>query len=305
MLIDSCGSAEYCDCTPLVCPPDEGIKQEQQCALPPTGENDESMSDMEFDLGPFPRSLSPRELHLWCVDRQHLLAAADLLAECLSPEERDRSQRFVRGIDRQRFTVTHAAVRTILGHYLGIPPGQVEMTIRPGGKPELAPLPHLPPLRYNLSHSEGLAMVAVAINREVGVDVEYVRPFRDIESIVERYFAPGERATWQALPDHERVAAFFRCWTRKEAYLKARGIGLSAGLDQVEVSCAPNEPARLLWGEGPGDLGVQWQMYDVSPGRDYMAACVAEQGIDRLSLYQRPILRGPSQSACGTIATGG
>jgi 4'-phosphopantetheinyl transferase len=258
------------------------------------------MSDVQFDLGLFPQ-LRPQELHLWCVDFDRSRATIDRLVECLSDEERQRSQRFLRDVDRQQFIVSHGAVRTILGQYLGIPPGHIEIKIGPGGKPQLANSPHFPPLHHNLSHSERLAMIAVTLDHEVGVDVERIRPSVDIESIVQRFFAPGERTRWQALPDHERLAAFFRCWTRKEAYLKARGIGLSSGLDQFEVSLAPGEPARLLRGDIPGDSPQRWQMHDVSPAEEYMAACVVEQGIDRLSLYEWPILRDPIRRASATI----
>ncbi len=250
------------------------------------------MSELQFDSKPA-LQLSPRVLNLWCIEIDRWLPVVERLAQYLSPEEAARSRRFLREVDRQRFVISHAAVRTILGAYLGAPPNRVELTVRVGGKPELASSPPFPPLCYNLSHSEEMAMVAVALDREVGVDIERLRPFLDIEEIVERYFAPGEQATWRELPDRERLDAFFRCWTRKEAYLKARGIGLSSGLDQVEVSFAPGETARLLRDQSLGQLSDGWQMYDVSPpGKGYMAACVVEKGIDRLTVHQWPVVPG-------------
>ncbi|MEX2287165.1 MAG: 4'-phosphopantetheinyl transferase superfamily protein [Planctomycetaceae bacterium] len=242
---------------------------------------------MEFDIESFPQC-SSRELHVWRVDLDHPAVAIGVLGEFLSPEERQRAARFLRDTDRQRFIVGHSALRTILGRYLGVSPGRVEITDRPDGKPQLLPSPTVSPLRFNLSHSEGLALVAVALDREVGIDVERVRPLADVENIVERYFAPGERGKWQALPDHERLAAFFRCWTRKEAYLKACGTGLSLGLDRFEVSFAPGEPARLLWCGDANDTSAQWIVYDVSPSRSYMAACVVEVGIEMVSIYDWP-----------------
>jgi 4'-phosphopantetheinyl transferase len=242
------------------------------------------MSDAEYDLERFPR-LPPRELHVWRVDLDCPPAAWGLSAECLSAEERGRAERFVRPLDGQRFIVAHAAVRVILGRYLGVPPGLVEIAVRAGGKPEVVPSSGRPPLNYNLSHSEGLAIVGCVLGQEIGVDVERVRPFVDVENIVARYFAAGEQETWRSLPEEERLAAFFRGWTRKEAYLKARGIGLSAGLDRFEVSLAAGEPARLLRGDGPQDAGDRWQIYGVSAGDGYMAACVVEGGVDRLFVY--------------------
>jgi 4'-phosphopantetheinyl transferase len=176
----------------------------------------------------------------------------------------------------------------ILGQYLRVPAERIEMVSRAGGKPALALPPGGSSLRYNLSHSEGLALVALMLDREVGVDVEYVRPLSDMERIVGRYFAPGERTTWHALPEHERLAAFFRCWTRKEAYLKAQGIGLSAALDQFEVSLAPGEPARLLGGGQSQQSDTRWELYDVSPGQGYLAACAVEGRVEKLSVFDWP-----------------
>jgi 4'-phosphopantetheinyl transferase len=237
--------------------------------------------------------LLPGDLQLWRVELDRPPATTELLAECLSPEERGRAERFVRQTDRRQFIVSHAAVRSILGKCLDVAPERVEMTIRPGGKPELTPAAGAPPLRYSLSHSEGLAMVALTLGREVGIDVERVRPSLDVANIVERYFAPGERAAWRALPECQRLAAFFRCWTRKEAYLKARGVGLSSGLDRFEVSLAPDEPARLLRGSEPSDSGAQWCVYDVSPGGEYIAACVVEGEAESVSVADWTAPSGP------------
>jgi 4'-phosphopantetheinyl transferase len=250
---------------------------------------------MNSDFPPPP--LLPRELHVWRVELDRP-PAADVLAGRLSAEERRRAERFVREIDRRRFLVGHAALRTILGRYLDIPPHRVETVLRAGGKPELLPSQFSPrplgegpgvralaALRFNLSHSEALALIAVALDCEVGVDVEHVRPIDDVESIVKRYFAPGEQAAWRALPERERLGGFFRCWTRKEAYLKARGIGLSGGLDRFEVSLAPDEPPRLLQVADPSDAAARWQMYDVPAGQGYLAACVVEGVVEKLSLF--------------------
>jgi 4'-phosphopantetheinyl transferase len=235
-------------------------------------------------------TLMPRELHLWWVDICRPSEPVGVLAQCLAPDERQRSERFVRETDRHRFVVSHAAVRRILGHYLSIPPDRVEITIRPGGRPEVAPSDKLPSLRYSLSHSGERALVGVTCYKDVGVDVEHVRPLIDADNIVERYFSAGERAVWRSLPADEQLAAFFRCWTRKEAYLKAQGVGLSAGLDQVEVSLAPGEPACLLRVSNSTDLTTRWQMYDIPASTDYMAACVVDGGIDGISVYDWPLL---------------
>jgi 4'-phosphopantetheinyl transferase len=246
---------------------------------------------MEFSFGPPPATvppLSPSEVHLWRIRLDRPPAVIAQLAECLSPEEHRRAERFLRDEDRQRFIVSHAALRVILGQYLGVPPGRVAMVVAAGGKPSLAPSPNLPPLDFNLSHSGDLALVGLALDRRIGVDVEHWRPLVDAENIIKRYFAPGERARWQALPDHERLTAFYLGWTRKEAYLKARGVGLSAGLDQFEVSLAPGESTRLVESGDTEESAARWQVYDISPGQGYSAACAIEGEIEKASLYDWP-----------------
>lgn len=234
-------------------------------------------------------SLSRQSLHVWRVDLDRALAEIGAPAECLSAEECCRAGRLVREEDRRRFIVGHTALRTILGGYLDVPPRRVETVVRAGGKPELAPRSTATRLQFNLSHSRSLAMVALTLDREVGVDVEFVRAFDNMENLVRRYFAPGEQAAWQNLPQSERLTAFFRCWTRKEAYLKARGIGLSAGLDQFEVSLAPGEAARLLSVRDTRDSHMQWQVYDVPAGDGHMAACVVQRDVKEMAIYDWPM----------------
>jgi 4'-phosphopantetheinyl transferase len=236
--------------------------------------------------------LSPRQLHLWRICLDQPPAAATPAAECLSPDEQRRAARFVRQQDRERFATSHAALRMILGQYLGMPPSRVEIVADAGGKPRLAPAPGLPPLMFNLSHSADLALVGVALGQRIGVDVEPWRPMVDAEGIVKRYFSAGERARWQALAEHERLPAFFRGWTRKEAYLKARGVGLSAGLDRFEVSFAAGEPTRLVEGDD-APSAIRWQVYDFSAG-DHAAACAVEGDIEQASVYDWPLMPCPS-----------
>lgn len=235
-------------------------------------------------------TLSPRELHLWWADTSRPSEPIDVLKQCLAPDERQRAERFVRETDRHRFVVSHAAVRMILGQYLGIPPDRVELTIRPGGKPQLAPSGEVPSLYYSLSHSGDRALIGVTRDKEVGVDVEHIRPLIDADNIVRRYFSAGEQTIWRSLSADEQLAAFFRCWTRKEAYLKAQGIGLSAGLDQFEVSLAPGEPACLLRINDSTRSITRWRMYEISADMDYMAACVVDGEINRISIYDWPLL---------------
>lgn len=241
---------------------------------------------MNLNSVPLP-PLSIHEVHLWRVELDPPSAVFNDLAVCLSTEERQRADRFVRESDRRQFTASHAALRKILGRYLDIAPEKVTFTTRPGGKPELAPRSHSSPVRFNLSHSRELALVAVTLGGEVGVDLEHLRPICELENIVGRYFACREQAQWRALAEQERLPAFFRCWTRKEAYLKARGVGLSGGLDRFEVTLIPGQPARLVCDLDRPDATERWRLHDVSVDEGYLAACVVERGVKRIVVFDQ------------------
>lgn len=231
-------------------------------------------------------SLEPHAVHIWKIPLDVPVAVVQQLETWLAPSELDRAGRFVQEIDRLRFIVSHAAVREILAHYLEVEPAAIEMNVRTGGKPELADS-HRSDLQFNLSHSGALGMVAVTSHDEVGIDVEQVRSNFDAASIVTRFFSQREIQRWQQLPGEEKLPAFFRCWTRKEAYLKARGLGLSLELDQFDVAFGPGQPAQLLSSRDATDNDTtRWAIHDVSPNEEYIAACVVEQEIESLLTFE-------------------
>lgn len=216
------------------------------------------------------------EIHVWPAWLDQPPAVVRRLAQSLSGDERLRAERFRFEQDRRRFSVGRGLLREILARYLGVAPSRVEFRIGPYGKPALAGLSSADDFRFNVSHSHGLALYAFGRNREVGVDLEYVRPVPDADEIAERCFAPGERAVLCALPPRERHRAFLRCWTRKEAYIKAVGDGLTRPLDGFEVSLAPGEPARLVSvAAAPGEAS-RWWLEDLAPAPQYVAALATE-----------------------------
>jgi 4'-phosphopantetheinyl transferase len=232
-----------------------------------------------------PPELSANAVHIWHVPIDCLPIAPERLAACLNEEERHRAARFVREPDRRQFTVSHAALRMILGAYLQCPPECVGLSVAAGGKPVLASPTATPCLHFNLSHSDQLALIAVALDKAVGVDVERIRTLDDMAGLVARYFSPGERIAWQAAPESDRQSAFFRCWTRKEAYLKAQGIGLYGTLERFEVSVALGNPVRLISDDDRPDATTRWQLHDVAVARGYVAACATEPGIEQLVMF--------------------
>jgi 4'-phosphopantetheinyl transferase len=215
--------------------------------------------------------LSRDEVHVWTIT----LGDGDGRGEApdaLSADETERASRFRLEADRRRFVAAHAGLRSILAAYLGNPPASLVFDTGPAGKPGLDHRRHDTTLRFNLSDSHDLALVAVACRRDVGVDVERMRAIPDLEGIVARFFSPAERAALGGLPRDDRLRAFFQCWTLKEACLKACGQGISEGLERLDVGVDVNEPPAIVRGlAGPGDER-RWELFPLAPGRDYLGA---------------------------------
>jgi len=184
-------------------------------------------------------------------------------AQILSPEERARASRFRFERERRRFSNCRVALRRILAPYVDLDPARIEFGYNSYGKP------YVVGVHFNVSHADSLAMFAISRSREVGIDIERIDPAFANEQIPERFFSPGEVRTLRALPESAQVQAFFNCWTRKEAYVKARGLGMSLSLASFDVSLTPGEPAAFLGGAGDWSL----EAIDAAPG--YAAAVVA------------------------------
>jgi 4'-phosphopantetheinyl transferase len=220
--------------------------------------------------------LTEGTVHVWRASLDRGGDEVRALAALLSPAELARAERFHFRIDRQRYLVGRGLLRTLLGDYTARRPADLCLWYNSLGKPALADESGRDGLKFNVSHSEGQLLVAVACGREVGIDVEHVRAMDDWRALADRFFAPAEVAALDGLAPADRERAFFACWTRKEAYVKARGLGLSLPLDQFAVSVAPGEPARLVSSDyDPSQVG-RWELRDVSPDEDYAAAVATE-----------------------------
>lgn len=207
------------------------------------------------------------EIHVWCVGLDEAADAA-ALAACLSAGERERAGGLPSSAHRRRFVAARATLRQLLGCYLGEEPGAVVFAHGAHGKP------FLPQggLHFNVSHTQGLVLYAIASAREVGVDVEWMRPQVAHERIAARFFAPEEQEMLAQVPAEERRVAFYHIWTRKEAYLKACGDGLAAGLGTFAVSL---EAEALL----RSDEGRRWKLVAWEPAAGYVAA-LCGAGVD-------------------------
>lgn len=241
---------------------------------------------IEWKLPPDEMRLAPNEIHLWCADLAAQSFPLETLQTILSEEECGRAQRFRFQKDQRQFIVARSLLRIILGRYLSKNPASLGFHYGAQGKPSLPDergAPHS--LRFNLAHSEALILYAVSWQQEVGIDVEYIRPETSDETIAEQFFSPAEVAKLRALPSALQSQAFFNCWTRKEAYLKARGEGLSLPLDSFEVSLDAQAPVSLKVYHAPRE-GERWQLYHLAPQLQYVGA-VAAEGQNHTFCYYR------------------
>ncbi len=216
--------------------------------------------------------LSDDEIHVWCVE---LDAAGEVaaLAACLSEEERERASGLLSGTHQRRFVVARGMLRQLLGLYLDQDPGAVTFSRGAHGKPFLQEGgPH-----FNVSHTHELALYAIARDREVGVDAEWMRPQVAHEQIAARFFSLEEQEALAQVADEERRTAFYNIWTRKEAYVKARGDGIAAGLGTFAVSLGA-EAALLHSDEGRDEL-ERWKLIALEPADGYVAA-LCGAGVD-------------------------
>lgn len=196
--------------------------------------------------------------------------------QVLSAEEQERATRFVFDLHRNRYIACRSVLRCLLGRYLQVPPAEVVFAYTHYGKPELTGSP----IRFNVSHSEDRALIALTLDDAVGVDVEKLRPVEDCLGLAERFFSEPERARLASLPEEQHNEAFLNCWTRKEAFIKAVGEGLSHPLDTFEVTLVPGQPARLVSVAGLKDPQRHWSMIDLAPGPGLVGACaVGREGV--------------------------
>ena len=191
----------------------------------------------------------------------------------LSSDEIKRADRFHFKADRHRFVVSHASLRDILSRYLYRSPQDIEFAISEHGKPVISPQSHLD---FNLSHSGDFALIAIANGLKVGVDVEKHRLDMEHEKIAQRFFSDEEKSELRELPDDQKMAGFFNCWTRKEAYIKAHGLGLLLPLDGFDVSLRPNEPAILRATRPDTQEASRWTLLSLHVNPDHTGAVSVE-----------------------------
>ncbi len=231
---------------------------------------DQKTGQNEFSSCP---SLAQDEVHIWHLALEVEAARVEECCALLPEDERGRAARFHFKKDRHHFVVGHGYLRLILGRYLNLAPKQLRFTYSQYGKPALA---HPSRLNFNLSHSHTAALLAVTTAANVGVDIEQIREDFPCLEVAKHFFSHREQAALAALPPEVQPQAFFDCWTRKEAYIKARGEGLSLPLDQFDVTLTPGQPAQLLHTRPEEGEARRWTLQAVPVDAGYAAAVAVE-----------------------------
>lgn len=219
-------------------------------------------------------------MHVW---RLTLDRPVQTLRDLLQPDELTRADRFYFEKDRKHFTVARGFLRRLLGRYLQTDPRELQFSYGAWGKPSLGGEFRESRLRFNMSHSHGLALYAITEAREIGVDVEHMRADFATDDIAQRFFSVFEFGRLCELPDDDRVAGFFRCWTRKEAYIKATGRGMSQPLDGFDVTLGSGADVALLRTDDYSH--ARWQLIDIEVGGDYAGALAVEKPVRRIRYW--------------------
>ena len=221
-------------------------------------------------------ALCDNDIHLWHGQLKCDPEVVTAYRGVLSSDELERAGRFHFPSNRDEFVASRGSLRTLLGHYLKRAPSELAFRYSQFGRPELAVSNDVESIQFNVSHSGTALLLGFARNRRIGVDVERIRTDFGTTEIAERFFSLAERVALRELPVEQRHAAFFRCWTRKEAFIKALGEGLSHPLDQFDVSLAPGIPAALLATRPDPDDAKRWSVWDVTAPDGYAGALAVE-----------------------------
>jgi 4'-phosphopantetheinyl transferase len=214
------------------------------------------------------------DVHVRIASLDHRQSELRFFESILAQDEMERASRFHFHKDRERFVAGRGLLRMILSPYVGVSPGEIIFTYGSRGKPGLARQESRPSIEFNLAHSGGTAMYAITRDRPVGVDIESMKHDLSFESVAEHFFSSVEVAALRSLPEDMQRTAFFKCWTRKEAYIKALGDGLSCPLSDFDVSLTPGEPARLLDVKWASEEASRWCMKDIESVPGCAAALV-------------------------------
>jgi 4'-phosphopantetheinyl transferase len=226
--------------------------------------------------------LSDEEAHIWRADLKANECFQSSFLKLLSPDEKNRAQKFRFAKDNRNFIIARGILRSLIGKYLEINPAEISFQYSEFGKPGIA---DNNTLQFNISHSQNMALFAFTTKFNVGVDVEFVNPDIEVKDIAAKFFSTNEIMNLLALPEKQQALGFFNCWTRKEAFIKAVGEGLSFPLDKFEVSLEPNKPAKLLATDWQPDDVSKWSIYSMSPGENFVGSLAIEGLVEKVKFW--------------------
>ena len=249
-----------------------------------------------------PPALEAGEIHLWTIQTDLPARLRTSLAGFLDRDELRRARRLVAASASARFVAAHGALRLLLGAYTGAAPDALRIRATGAGKPYLEDAR----LRFSLSHSAALALVAISEEAELGVDLERRRTVPDAVALATRYFAPDEARSLATLPANEQSDAFLRYWTSKEAVMKLTGEGFTRPLDSIRVTVEGNAPPRLLEVTGVPGAAREWSLHPLEPAAGYLAALVAAAGSSHVRCFTLGLegLLGASRAAADRARAG-
>jgi 4'-phosphopantetheinyl transferase len=246
------------------------------------------VEDALWSEAPKQSTLPAGEVHIWRAPLDLPASQACELAGTLSPDERDRAGRLRLPGPRARFVSARGCLRRILGYYLDARPVDLIFRYSDAGKPELAGPAARRGIRFNLSHTADLALFAVALDRELGIDIEHEARPVNARRIADRFFAAEEAAWLRRLPPEDHLQAFYRCWTRKEAYAKAVGEGLRLILRRFQITRREGDPVARVYVKGDPAQTDRWSIYDLEPGAGYVGALAVEGRPRQIRFWQAP-----------------
>lgn len=262
----------------------------------------EELEQSSWETGRFPPQLGINDVHVWAVRLSHRWSEVSLFEELLSEDEKTRAGRFRFDRDRQQYRITHGLLRILVGQYLASHPATVQFSENEYGKPAVTE----GNLAFNISHSRGAGLMAFTRGRDIGVDLEWMNCRIATDQLAKYAFSEWEYDQYAAVSDDQKYLAFYNCWTRKEAFVKALGKGLAMPLGSFDVSVQPGHDTRLVRIEGGAIECQQWTMHSLTPfpgyagtvlarGRDWNLSCFSfPEDEEALSLH----IPGPLERVC-------
>ena len=231
-------------------------------------------------------SLLHGQVHIWQADLDLQADHIDILWSLLSESEKSRAARFHFERDRNRYITAHGTLRQLLGRYLNVPAQDVRFNYGDYGKPELANDHADGHIYFNMSHSSATALYGFTRNCPIGVDIERIKEIPDMDEVAGQFFSAKEKNVFKKLAQVKKIRAFYRCWTVKEAFVKAVGHGLHLPLESIEVCIEPDQPNRLVQVNGDEREASKWWVKELTPGNGFAGAFAARKDPFQVHYFQ-------------------